>query len=119
MIPNGREGLVAILKSLRRRFLRETNPGKRRGWVQETNTDNILKNDTVPEDGLVEPSNRNVWNGKKKPQPHSNKWRTNEQRKGTKRRVGTESKGLSLLPWSLSRDFSGSRLGPRAFETKL
>lgn len=49
----------------------------------------------------------------------SNKRRTNEQWKGTKRKVGRESKGLSLLPWSLSRDFSGSRLGPGAFEMKL
>lgn len=48
--------------------------------------------------------------------PHSSKWRTNEQRKGTKRRVGTETKGLGLLFWSLSRDFSGSGFGPRAFE---
>lgn len=42
----------------------------------------------------------------------SSKWRTNEQRKGNKRRVGTETKGLGLLSWSLSRYFSGSTFGP-------
>lgn len=56
---------------------------------------------------------------KEKKKKSSNQWRTNEQRKGTKRRVGTESKGLGLLPWSLSRDFSGSRLGPGAFEMTI
>lgn len=73
----------------------------------------------MPVESLVEPSSRNVQKGEKTPNKTkqlSNKWRTNEQRKGTKRREGTESKGLSLLIWNLSRDFSGSRLGLRAFE---
>lgn len=73
----------------------------------------------MPVEGLVEPGSRHVLKGEKKPNKTkqlSKKWRTNEQRKGTKRREGTESKGLGFLAWSLSRDFSGSRLGLGAFE---
>lgn len=66
---------------------------------------------------------RFIWTKKcserKKNHHNSNRWRTNEWREGTKRRVGTENKSLGLLPWSLSRDFSRSRLGPGAFEMKL